>query len=271
MSSNTAKTQTLNKLISLSSVISSTFDCTGKKNNFFYKDPENAHYYFECVGGKAINFTCPEDLVFDDTKQVCDYRNDSSATTSAPLTTHTIAHTTAAPTTKPTTAAPTTKPTTAAPTTHPTTAAPTTKPTTAAPTTKPTTAAPTTKPTTAAPTTHPTTAAPTTKPTTAAPTKPTTAPPTNNPTTTAGLTTKPVTVTTQKPTTDAFSEVCKGKPDGLYKDPSNTHKYFQCSGSITFHQTCPDDLFFNDTKKSCDYSTTSDPKATTAAHTTAKP
>ncbi len=233
MSSNTAKTQTLNKLISLSSVISSTFDCTGKKNNFFYKDPENAHYYFECVGGKAVNFTCPEDLVFDDTKQVCDYPKDSNGTT--------LAHTTqtVAPTKKATTAAPAT---TAPPTTAP--------PTTAPPTTKATTAAPTTKAPTAAPTTAPTT---------------------HNPITTAGLTTKPTaTASTQKPTTDAIAaKECAGKPDGFHRDPKDDHKYFECAGGRGFQFVCPENLVFNEISKACDYSITPDPKATTTAQTTA--
>ncbi len=256
------------KFISLSSVISSTFDCKGKKENGFYKDPENAHEYFECVGGKAINFTCPENLVLDETKQACDYAKDPNATTSAltsdPLTTHTAAPPTIATSQKPTTAAPTTIASTAQPTTKATTAAPTSKATTAAPTSKATTAAPTSKATTAAPTSKATTAAPTSKPTTASPT--------HNSATTARLTTNPSSVTsTQTATTDAISaKECAGKPDGFHRDPKDDHKYFECVGGRGFHFVCPENLVFNEISKACDYSITPDPNATTA-QTTAKP
>ncbi len=245
-------------------MISATFDCKGKPDNTFYKDPENPHIFFECVGGRAVNFTCPENLVFDETLKSCDFIHPPNGTTTA----HTIAPlTTVSTTQKATTAAPTTKATTAAPTTKATTAAPTTKATTAAPTTQATTAAPTTKATTAAPTTQATTAAPTTKATT----NPTTAPPTSSPTTTAGLTTKPSAVTsTQQPTTDAISaKECAGKPDGFHRDPNDPHKYFQCSGGRGFHFTCPEKLVFNEILNACDFSITPDPKATTAAQTTA--
>jgi len=273
-------------------VISATFDCKGKQDNTFYKDPENPHIFFECVGGRAVNFTCPENLVFDETLKSCDFIHPPNGTTTAhtiaPLTTvsttqkattaaPTTKATTAAPTTKATTAAPTTKATTAAPTTQATTAAPTTKATTAVPTTQATTAAPTTKATTAAPTTQATTAAPTTKVTTAAPTtQATTAAPTTKATTAASATTAGSTkpATTQKATTaDPFADECKGKADGLHKDSKDAHKYFSCSGGRAFHMTCPENLFFNETAQSCDFSTTSDPKLTTAAatKTTAKP
>jgi hypothetical protein len=102
-------------------VISATFDCKGKQDGF-YKDPENPHFFFECTGGRAANFTCPENLVFDETLKACDFIHPPNGTTTA----HTIAPLTTVPTTqKATTAAPTTKATTAAPTTQATTAAPT--------------------------------------------------------------------------------------------------------------------------------------------------
>jgi hypothetical protein len=371
VSSNTAKTQTLNKLISLSSVISLTFDCKGKKDGFykdpenahyfyectggrtanftcpldlvynetinacdftaafdcegkkngFYKDPESAHKFFECVGGKAINFTCPENLAFDETKKICRFANDCEGKKNGfykdPENTHSFfkcdggrainftcpedfvfdetkqvcsfafdckgkkdafykdsenaryffecldgrAINFTCPedlvfdeTKKVCRFANDCEGKKDGFYKDPENAHyffkcdggrainftcpedfvfDETKQVCAF------------------------------RETTAQTTK----------LTTAGLTTKLVAVTsTQKPTPSwQFSEVCKDKPDGLYKDPNNTHKYFKCSSSLTYHETCPADLFFNDTRKGCDFSTTSDPKATTAAHTTAKP
>ncbi len=188
-------------------MISFAFDCKGKEDGF-YGDPGNVQNFFECVGGKARNFTCPENLVFKEGTKVCGYPLDTNATTSAhtlaPLTTQTVAQTTIAPTSKATTAAPTPKATTASPTDNPTT--------------------------------------------------------------------NPSSVTsTQTATTDAISaKECAGKPDGFHRDPNDAHKYFQCAGGRGFHMTCPENLVFNEKLRACDFSTTTDTKATTT-QTTAKP
>jgi hypothetical protein len=46
------------------------YDCTGKPDGY-HKDPNNPHRFIQCAGGKAFEFPCPEDLVFDETTKTC--------------------------------------------------------------------------------------------------------------------------------------------------------------------------------------------------------
>ncbi len=49
------------------------YDCTGKTDGSHHKDPDNPHKFYQCVGGKAVEFKCPEDLVFDETSKTCTF------------------------------------------------------------------------------------------------------------------------------------------------------------------------------------------------------
>jgi len=55
--------------------------------NGFFRDPQNAHKFIECVDGTAYSFTCPDNLVFDEKTKVCTY-DDKATTSSGPVTTH---------------------------------------------------------------------------------------------------------------------------------------------------------------------------------------
>uniref|UniRef100_A0AAY4E946 Acidic mammalian chitinase n=1 Tax=Denticeps clupeoides TaxID=299321 RepID=A0AAY4E946_9TELE len=46
---------------------------------------------------------------------------------------------------------------------------------------------------------------------------------------------------------------CDGKADGLYPHPSDIHAFFQCSGGVTWTQTCPEKLVYVDRCKCCDW------------------
>ncbi len=54
-------------------------DCQGKTG--FFKDSSDPHKFHECAGGQMVTFTCPENLIFDETKNSCNY--DSKAVTSS--------------------------------------------------------------------------------------------------------------------------------------------------------------------------------------------
>jgi hypothetical protein len=121
------------------------YDCTGKPDGY-HKDPDNPHKFFQCATGKAFEFTCPEDLVFDENLKTCAFGGgtpDPKATTHTTQPTPHVTQTTAG-TTKPNaqTTAGTTKPSTqptpnqtTKETTHPN-VTPTQSGTTAAQTTK---------------------------------------------------------------------------------------------------------------------------------------
>ncbi|XP_067863652.1 acidic mammalian chitinase-like [Heptranchias perlo] len=82
-----------------------------------------------------------------------------------------------------------------------------------------------------------------------------------NPSTSSTL--LPVTDTVNATTTESFttiiiadidlSEGCKDKPDGLYVDLSDRQKYYQCDSGQTFHQTCPDNLVFDNNCRCCNW------------------
>jgi len=62
-------------LISLNGMVSG-FDCPEKDG--FYPDPDDIHKFYECAGGKATEYTCANDLVFDATLIQCVNENDTS-------------------------------------------------------------------------------------------------------------------------------------------------------------------------------------------------
>lgn len=39
----------------------------------FYRCPENPHKFYECIEGMEYLFTCPANLLFNESKQKCDY------------------------------------------------------------------------------------------------------------------------------------------------------------------------------------------------------
>jgi hypothetical protein len=45
------------------------FECPQK--NGYFKDPSDPHKFYECNDGKPFEFTCPESLVFDESKIAC--------------------------------------------------------------------------------------------------------------------------------------------------------------------------------------------------------
>jgi hypothetical protein len=115
------------------------YDCKGKPDGY-HKDPDNAHKFFQCSGGQAFAFTCPENLVFDETAKACTFGGGTDPT----ATTHKVEttpppHETTKPNTQSTPHSITTKETATHPTdtpTHPTAVTPTQSGTTAAQTTK---------------------------------------------------------------------------------------------------------------------------------------
>ncbi|XP_072419803.1 acidic mammalian chitinase-like isoform X2 [Chiloscyllium punctatum] len=44
---------------------------------------------------------------------------------------------------------------------------------------------------------------------------------------------------------------CHGKLPGLYADPNDRQKFYNCGGGQTFHQSCPEALIFSQTCKCC--------------------
>ena len=175
----------------------------------FVPHPFDCSKFFMCHGDIPILMSCPGNLQFDPSLNVCNWPSAVGCENSTPypITTTTVATTsTTSPTIKSTTTVPTTFPTTAPTTTL--TTAPTTVPTTVS-TTTPTTA-PTTAPATT-PTTAPTTPAMTS--TTTEPTTPTTTPATTSRTSTTEATTPTstpasttTTITTAETTTHTISD-----------------------------------------------------------------
>ncbi len=58
--------------------------------------------------------------------------------------------------------------------------------------------------------------------------------------------------TTTPPYSGPPDQFCVGKPDGLYPDPTNCHKYYQCAGGITYFGDCGT-LAFNPVCSCCDH------------------
>lgn len=85
---------------------------------------------------------------------------------------------------------------------------------------------------------------PTKKPMTLPPGQTTKAPP---------PTEKPKTAAPTPEPTPPSKVSCKGLDDGLYPDPDDVHKFFQCAGGRLFRHTCPHGLVFNPKIKACDW------------------
>jgi chitinase len=86
----------------------------------------------------------------------------------------------------------------------------------------------------------------------------------SSPATTTTTTTTVPTTTTQytgapteaPPTTTATNDpanFCKSLASGLYADPADCTKYFNCANGVTHSQTCAATLYFNSDSNSCDY------------------
>lgn len=48
---------------------------------------------------------------------------------------------------------------------------------------------------------------------------------------------------------------CSEKISGLYADPEDCSKFYNCEGGVAFHMNCPTNLFYNSNRKYCDYPT----------------
>ncbi|XP_042875684.1 uncharacterized protein LOC122255573 [Penaeus japonicus] len=234
-----------------------------------YAHPRDCSKFVSCANSKPSTLSCPQNLIFNAAKKVCDWSDNVQCTSSSDAECVLTINETPVPTTpKPTTPAPTTpEPTTPEPTTpEPTTPEPTTpEPTTPEPTTpEPTTPEPTTpEPTTPEPTTpEPTTPEPTTpEPTTPEPTTPeptTPEPTTPEPTTPEPTTPEPTTPepTTPAPTTkptlpnpnpDICDCECCTKPH-----PEDCTSYYYCApGADAQFNSCSEGLVFHPDFKQC--------------------
>uniref|UniRef100_UPI00358F7254 chondroitin proteoglycan-2-like n=1 Tax=Myxine glutinosa TaxID=7769 RepID=UPI00358F7254 len=53
------------------------------EENFFcpsdglFRDPYNAHSFYQCINNEAFKFTCPDGLVFNSNSKVCDWEVDT--------------------------------------------------------------------------------------------------------------------------------------------------------------------------------------------------
>ncbi|XP_061437967.1 uncharacterized protein LOC133362994 isoform X3 [Lethenteron reissneri] len=64
------------------------------------------------------------------------------------------------------------------------------------------------------------------------------------------------------------SGFCHDKADGMYADPSDSHSFYHCSNSLTYHKQCPANLVFNTAKNRCDWDVSHDDATTTTKGTT---
>ncbi|XP_052068560.1 acidic mammalian chitinase-like [Mytilus californianus] len=59
--------------------------------------------------------------------------------------------------------------------------------------------------------------------------------------------------TTHGGTSSGFS--CSDKIRGIYPDPDDCSKFYNCEGGVAFHMNCPTNLLYNSNRKYCDYPT----------------
>ncbi|XP_052068561.1 chitotriosidase-1-like [Mytilus californianus] len=57
--------------------------------------------------------------------------------------------------------------------------------------------------------------------------------------------------TTQGGTSSGFP--CTDKISGIYADPADCSKFYDCKGGVAFHMNCPTNLLYNSNRKYCDY------------------
>ncbi|CAC5375850.1 E3.2.1.14 [Mytilus coruscus] len=57
--------------------------------------------------------------------------------------------------------------------------------------------------------------------------------------------------TTQGGTSSGFP--CTDKISGIYADPADCSKFYNCEGGVAFHMNCPTNLLYNSNRKYCDY------------------
>ena len=58
-------------LISFSKGSAHAWTCPSQSG--FFRNPTNAHKFYECVNGHEYEYTCPSDLVFNESISLCDY------------------------------------------------------------------------------------------------------------------------------------------------------------------------------------------------------
>ena len=64
------------------------------------------------------------------------------------------------------------------------------------------------------------------------------------------LTPKPTNPPVDPPITVSF---CFGRPDGMYGNPFDCNKFYQCVGGNSFEVACPPGLYFNGDELYCDW------------------
>uniref|UniRef100_UPI00398F3E29 acidic mammalian chitinase-like isoform X2 n=1 Tax=Pristiophorus japonicus TaxID=55135 RepID=UPI00398F3E29 len=75
----------------------------------------------------------------------------------------------------------------------------------------------------------------------------------STPITTIPTTTTPTTITTTTISGSNLDAVCQSKPNGLYADPNDHSKYYQCSWGQSFHQICTANLIFDENCSCCNW------------------
>ncbi|KAK1900728.1 Acidic mammalian chitinase [Dissostichus eleginoides] len=68
-----------------------------------------------------------------------------------------------------------------------------------------------------------------------------------------GFPSKPTTTPAPATTRDPIAEFCRGRPDGLYENPTNEKTYFQCFQGNTYLHHCQAGLIYWDSCKCCSY------------------
>ncbi|KAL0181238.1 hypothetical protein M9458_023644, partial [Cirrhinus mrigala] len=68
-----------------------------------------------------------------------------------------------------------------------------------------------------------------------------------------GQTTTTTATTTTTTTHAPGSGFCNGKADGLYANPDNPSKYYNCAGGHTYEGSCATGTVFDDSCKCCNW------------------
>ncbi|XP_043932141.1 acidic mammalian chitinase-like [Protopterus annectens] len=63
----------------------------------------------------------------------------------------------------------------------------------------------------------------------------------------------PITTTPGGNGGDGDGGFCDGKADGIYADPEDRTKFYECAGGRTFHKTCYENLVFDENCKCCNW------------------
>ncbi|XP_067913406.1 acidic mammalian chitinase-like isoform X2 [Heterodontus francisci] len=63
----------------------------------------------------------------------------------------------------------------------------------------------------------------------------------------------PISITTTAISDTSASDWCQGKPQGLYPDPNDRRKYYNCGDRQTFHLLCPNNLVYDHNCHCCNW------------------